>query len=45
MSRMKLTLGSSATKAVCIARPKGHNTLARDTYNLDRDYSVLGQLE
>jgi hypothetical protein len=45
MSRMKLTPGSSATKAVHIARPKGYDTLAGDTCDLDRDHPVPGQSE
>jgi hypothetical protein len=37
---MELTPGGSATEAVCIVRPKGHSTLARDTRDLDGDHPV-----
>jgi hypothetical protein len=45
MSRIKLTPGGLATKVVHIARPKGHNTLARDIHDLDRDHPILEQSE
>jgi hypothetical protein len=44
-SEMKLTPGGSATEAVYIARPKGHDTLARDTRDLDGDHPVPGRSE
>jgi hypothetical protein len=44
-SEIKLTPGGLATEAVHIARPKGHDTSAGDTRDLDGDHPVPGRLE